>query len=95
MNTVWASMWSGNVQDNTFSNWTTVEKQVDAQLIVDAIDQAADDYYIGNDSVYVIVSSDLDVQPAVKKIVERGFVVLWAGLPGMVGKESTASPAGG
>ncbi|KAF2687082.1 hypothetical protein K458DRAFT_385905 [Lentithecium fluviatile CBS 122367] len=81
VDTVWNVIRSNNVNVNTFkrSKWTGQEKKVDAQLIADTTDRAAEDYYRGVEAEFVLVSGDSDMLPAVYKIVARGFRVhIWS-----------------
>jgi len=68
--TVWKAIESRNVQVSTFarSSWTGREKEVDAEVIADSVDEAREDYPACVPSVFIIVSGDRNLHRAVLKI---------------------------
>ena len=73
VDTVWRAIESHNVKVSTFarSSWTGREKEVDAEMIADAVDEGSDDYHGGVDSVFMIVSGDRDLARAVQKSSQK------------------------
>lgn len=82
VDTVWKAIESHNVEVSTFarSSWTGREKEVDAEMIADSVDEASEDYHSTADSVFMIVSGDRDLDRAVQKISQKyGFQVhVWS-----------------
>jgi hypothetical protein len=82
VDTVWKAIESHNVKVNTFerSSWTRREKQVDAELIADSIEQASEAYHKQIPTVFIIVSGDRDVRSAVVRITRKYHcqVHLWS-----------------
>ena len=61
------------------SSWTGREKEVDTELVADAVEDAADACYTKTPAVFIIVSGDRDLRPAVVKIANKGFPVhIWS-----------------
>ncbi|KAG7293919.1 hypothetical protein NEMBOFW57_003979 [Staphylotrichum longicolle] len=87
VDTVWKAIASHDVNVNTFerSSWTKREKQVDAELIADSIDQASEAYHRQIPTVFIIVSGDRDVRSAVVRITSkyRCQVHLWSWANGL------------
>ena len=73
VDTVWNAIASHGVKVNTFprSSWTRREKQVDAELIADSIEQASEAYHKQIPAVFIIVSGDLDVRTAITRITKK------------------------
>ncbi|KAK3902643.1 hypothetical protein C8A05DRAFT_43980 [Staphylotrichum tortipilum] len=71
--TVWTAMAAHDVNVNTFerSSWTGREKQVDTELIADAIEQAYEAFQLKIPTVFIIVSGDRDVRSAVTRITKK------------------------
>lgn len=82
VDTVWRAIESHNVQVSTFarSSWTGREKEVDAEIIADSVDESSEDYHRAAGSVFMIVSGDRDLDRAVQKISQKyGFQVhVWS-----------------
>ncbi len=89
LDTVWTAIASHNVKVNTFkrSSWTRREKQVDAELIADSIEQACEARLNKIPAVFIIVSGDRDLRSAITRITKkRGFQVhLWSWKNGLAG----------
>ncbi|KAK4154002.1 hypothetical protein C8A00DRAFT_33256 [Chaetomidium leptoderma] len=89
VDTVWKAIESHDVNVNTFerSSWTRREKQVDAELIADSIEQASEAYHQQVPTVFIIVSGDRDVRTAVVRITKkyRCQVHLWSWKNGLAG----------
>lgn len=82
VDTVWKAIESHNVEVSTSarSSWTGREKEVDAKMIADSVDEASEDYHTAVGSVFMIVSGDRDLDTAVQKISQKfGFQVhVWS-----------------
>lgn len=86
---VWEAIRSHDVQVKIFprSQHNNREKQVDGQLITDAVKKAGKSNYMGQECEFIIVSGDLDFKPAVLEIAKCGFRVhVWSWKSGMAGE---------
>lgn len=83
---VWDAIRAHDVEVKIFprSQHNNREKQVDGQLITDAVKRAGRSSYMGQPCEFIIVSGDLDFKPAVLEIVNCGFRVhVWSWKSGM------------
>ncbi|KAL8371850.1 hypothetical protein RB595_001580 [Gaeumannomyces hyphopodioides] len=81
VDSVWEAIEQHDIKVTTFerSSWTRREKEVDAELIADSVEEVCHAFYTDIPAVFIIVSGDRDVRAAVIKIVRKGFPVhIWA-----------------
>ena len=81
VDSVWKAIELHDIKVRTFlrSSWTRREKEVDAELIADSVEEASEAYYNTIPAVFIIVSGDRDLHAAVVKIAKRGFPVhIWS-----------------
>lgn len=76
-----------NVITSRRSSWTGREKEVDAKIITDIVDQAAEAYYKNIRSEFVLVSGDRDMHFPVDKVATKyGLPVhVWSWMNGLSG----------
>ncbi|KAF7553324.1 hypothetical protein G7Z17_g3711 [Cylindrodendrum hubeiense] len=71
------AVWNGieshniNVINSRRSSWTGREKEVDAKIITDIVDQAAEAYYMNIRSEFILVSGDRDMHFPVEKVATK------------------------
>ncbi len=81
VDSVWKAIESHDIKVRTFarSSWTRREKEVDAELIADSVEEASEAYYTAIPAVFIIVSGDRDLRSAVVRIAKKGFPVhIWS-----------------
>ncbi|EON99059.1 hypothetical protein UCRPA7_5386 [Phaeoacremonium minimum UCRPA7] len=82
VDTVWRAIESHNVKVSTFarSSWTGREKEVDAEIVADSVDEASEAYRDQMPSTFIMVSGDRDLLSAIRKIRDKyGFSVhVWS-----------------
>ncbi len=81
VDTVWTAIKSHNIEVSTHarSSWTRREKEVDNDIIAESVDNSTDAYHNATPAVFIIVSGDRDLRPAIIRITKRGFHVhLWS-----------------
>lgn len=73
VDTVWRAIESHNVKVSTFarSSWTGREKEVDAEIVADSVDEASEAYRDQIPSTFIMVSGDRDLLSAIRKIRDK------------------------
>ncbi|KAK3898711.1 hypothetical protein C8A05DRAFT_18753 [Staphylotrichum tortipilum] len=81
VDSVWTMMASYGIKVYTYARnrHTNREKEVDNKLSTDVADKASKAFYSGMPAVFIIVSGDRDLRPAVNKVTKKGFHLhLWS-----------------
>ncbi len=81
VDSVWSMMASYGLKVYTYARnrHTNREKEVDNKLSTDVAAKASKAYYSRTPAVFIIVSGDRDLRPAVNKVMKKGFHVhLWS-----------------
>ncbi|KAK3897041.1 hypothetical protein C8A05DRAFT_48187 [Staphylotrichum tortipilum] len=81
VDTVWKAIQAHNIKVRTHprSSWTRREKEIDSDIIADSVSNATAASFNGTRAVFIIVSGDRDLRPAMIKITQMGFHAhLWS-----------------